>query len=146
MSIESSQVQIIDLFNSLKGEWILHRQITPGGVMSGKAVFLPQDEHSYLYEEEGQLQLDNGVMTDFLRRYIYRLIDDDIHVYYADGLQNGQLFHKLDFQNETFATAEHSCPPDFYVSEYLFADGCFKVTHRVRGPKKDYVSLTDFTR
>ena len=138
----------LEIFNHLQGDWALHRVIKPGGVMQGRAVFNKAGENTYDYQERGQLIVDgNTPALESTRQYTYRLIDGDIQVYYADGPDKGDLFHALSFSGEDKANAEHLCVNDLYVSEYDFRlPHNFQITHRVTGPKKDYVSVTDFKR
>ena len=135
-----------ETFNQLQGAWRFERKITPGGVMRGDAVFNQAGTDAYDYEEQGRWTLDDGTVGEFSKRYSYRVINDDIHVYYADGVDNGKLFHVLEFDGIGQARAEHLCGQDLYVSAYKFTlPEKFQVTHTVQGPKKDYVSVTNFT-
>jgi hypothetical protein len=136
----------MNIFRMLQGAWAFDRQVTPGGAMIGRAVFNQAGVGVYDYDEAGKWALDDGTLGEFSRRYSYRLIDDQIHVYYADGVDNGKLFHVLDVTDERVAQAEHLCGQDLYKSKYEFdLPNNFKITHAVKGPKKDYVSVTHFT-
>lgn len=136
------------MFNQFEGRWQLERGILPGGAMRGEAKFISVSKVEFNYMEQGVLTLDHGdVIHDVTRSYIYKLEDDHIQVFYADGSDDGALFHVLKFENEREAQAEHLCGEDFYRSHYAFdLPDCFTITHEVKGPKKDYVSKTIFTR
>jgi hypothetical protein len=137
----------MNIFRMLQGVWAFDRQVTPGGTMTGRAVFEQAGHSTYDYEEQGSLTLDTGTTHDVARRYSYRLIDNEIHVYYADGVDSGKLFHVLDAADERVAQAEHLCGQDLYKSKYEFdLPYGFKIIHEVKGPKKDYLSETTFMR
>jgi hypothetical protein len=68
----------------------------------------------------------------------------------------GMLFHTLDFASAEAegeaarVSVEHFCSPDTYAGAFALRDTrsharTLRVTWKVRGPKKDYVSTTDYT-
>jgi hypothetical protein len=139
---------VLKVFQALDGMWKIDRIIKPGGVMTGQAEFRPVSKTQYHYTERGRLTTEAGdVIEDVTRAYIYKFEDNTIQIYYADGPDNGALFQTLNFIDESCATAEHLCGQDLYKSEYQFNfPDSFTIKHVVKGPKKDYVSETVFTR
>lgn len=132
----------------LLGIWSFEREISGYGGMSGVATFEPIDGDRSLYEESGELRLDDGQRLHAERRYVYEWLDKGFAVYFHD---TGELFHRVTFadcgEGEWRASANHLCKADSYISEYLFGvDGTFEVRHEVRGPKKDYMILTVYRR
>lgn len=145
------------------GEWHLQREITdfsggPAGRMRGEAVFdlagsLGAGSSADLageaglgnvvLRESGQLRLGTGAAMAAQRSYIWRQAGDQIAVLFADGRD----FHTFDPRLES-PEAHHNCPPDLYDVRYEFAGwpGAWRAIWRVRGPRKDYESRTEFTR
>lgn len=95
--------------------------------------------------------------------------DMTLSIYFVrpDGQTVDYLYQELDFsrysksnlskgQEFVIADAVHPCGADLYTSTYCFVFDNektrkdtlvgFKITHDVRGPKKDYSSVTEFTR
>ena len=142
------RVKTQKLLKDLVGVWTLERTIKPGGVMVGQAEFKPVSDTEYHYIEQGSLTLDHGEeIKDVKRAHIYKLEKDTIQIYYADGPDNGKLFQVLEFTSDTEAQAEHLCRYDLYESAYSFAlPAEFTVRHAVKGPKKDYVSKTKYSK
>lgn len=136
-----------DLFKNLEASWHVDRTIKPGGVMIGQVEFKPASETEYHYTEQGTLTTDaSDVIEDVTRAYTYKFENDTIQIYYADGPDKDRLFQTLEFIEKNKAIAEHLCGDDLYQSEYEFdLPHGFKITHRVTGPKKDYVSVTNFS-
>jgi hypothetical protein len=139
---------LVKVFKNLEGGWQLERVIAPGGVIVGLAEFKPLSKSQYYYKEQGRLTLDDGrLIEDVSRAYDYRLESDVIKIYYADGPDNGKLFQTLEFSGETKAIAEHLCGDDLYKSEYEFyLPESFTIRHQVKGPKKDYISETKYSK
>ena len=146
----------------------------PSGELQGKASFHPrqpsQDKSGkvfdleYLYIESGTFTLANGATMSTRRRYVYRYSeeDDKLSVWFVkpdNDLKVDYLFHDLSFvepkvakeHGALIATGDHLCVKDMYETEYsLPMRGVslrdFKITHTVRGPDKDYVSTTQYSR
>ena len=149
MVVNVKYIQLEDVFQTLQGKWRIDRQIVPGGMFSGDAVFMLVSKTRYDYRERGTLTTDQGdVISDVLRAYSYEMHGDDICVFYADGGDSGKLFHKISLDCHSCAQAEHLCKDDLYISRYDFSEmpKFFTLEHIVTGPKKDYVSKSFFTR
>src|SRR5258708_3648946 len=126
----------------------------------------------YAYLEQGKLSTDGGMSFDAQRRYRYNYSEEDdrIDAYFDDSVDKG-FFHSLRFlatgeeareggmwapwvgeaREGWCAMGEHLCAPDTYVAAYWFHfSGIhlseWRVTYKVKGPNKDYVSYTTFTR
>lgn len=139
---------MIEIFNSLIGNWNIDRVIKPGGVFKGHAVFNEVSGNELLYQELGVLTLDNGeVLTDVQKSYSYKYEDGKISIYFNDGVYKGKLFHQLEFNGKAQASALHECPPDNYKSFYDFISSDeFIIEHKVKGAQKDYFSSSRYTR
>ncbi|MFT6452010.1 MAG: hypothetical protein ACJA06_001498 [Halocynthiibacter sp.] len=140
------------------GPWRLLREITdfsggPMGRMSGTARFDlagPADliegavlAGDVVLRESGTLRLGDGAAMAAQRSYIWRAMGDQIAVLFEDGRD----FHHFE-RGAVRPEAHHDCPPDIYDVRYEFAGwpGAWRAIWRVRGPRKDYESRTDFTR
>lgn len=136
-----------DIFHALEGGWNIQREIKPGGRFKGKGVFTFSAANELSYHEQGQMMLESGEVLDAGRQFTYRLENERIAVYYADGPDAGALFHTLTFESERRARGENLCKEDFYAAEYVFElPEKFTLTYTVNGPKKDYTSESVFTR
>jgi len=134
-------------FDLLKGRWYIARTLTPGGVFKGDAFFNEVNAGVLTYEEQGTLILDDGTILNPSKRYQWREEEGNIALYFDDGVTKGTRFHTLNFIDKNRAEAEHLCGEDFYQSEYQFNfPDTFTVIHTVKGPSKNYVSLSQFTR
>ncbi|MEM8833121.1 MAG: DUF6314 family protein [Pseudomonadota bacterium] len=138
----------LQIFKSFEGQWRLERQIDPHGHFNGTASFSKIDDVTLLYEETGTLSLEAGeVLDDVSKRYLYKLEGDAIAVYFDDGPNKGNIFHRLNFNDDGIAQAEHVCYPDQYNSTYTIAsEQAFTIEHIVNGPRKDYKILSHYQR
>lgn len=146
----------------------------PSGVVDGVASFHPRaptlDESGqefdleYLYVESGTLTLSNGASMTVRKRYVYRYSEanDELSAWFVkpnNDLEVDYRFHNFCFvppeeaQNSgaCIARADHLCVKDMYWTEYrLPMKGIslhdFETKHTVKGPHKDYVSNTKYTR
>lgn len=162
-------------FRAMHGEWKMHRELKsvlssmPSGTFIGKAQFYPRAPTAndcvgeYLYLEEGEFSTTTGFKMNASRRYAFRYHEntDKITSWFVkeDGLTIDYLFLDLELQpkkrasvaNSWIATSRHPCAPDMYDAMYDWrfekaALGSFKVVYKVKGPQKDYVSTTWYTR
>jgi tRNA A64-2'-O-ribosylphosphate transferase len=163
------------LFSQLSGTWQMQRKITNflqpefAGAIYGSAAFQPRSPTSeeaqleYLYSEAGVFNTTLGVKMDVRRRWIWRVSQRgsiSVHFVKADSESEDYLYHVLAFDapsSETWkdailtARADHPCEADFYKSFYEFhvkAGQLDKIVvkHEVKGPAKDYISKTRYTR
>ncbi|KAF8321340.1 FAD/NAD(P)-binding domain-containing protein, partial [Clavulina sp. PMI_390] len=134
----------------------------------------PQYEYKYL--EQGRLTTDTGMSFDAQRRYRYRYEDEEdrIDAFFDDTSGEGH-FHRIRIRapNDTppvdrgydgtwepwvnesrpgwRGTGRHWCAPDNYTVAYWFSfKGIhleeFRISYKVKGPKKDYISTATYTR
>ncbi|KAK4506949.1 hypothetical protein PRZ48_000682 [Zasmidium cellare] len=146
----------------------------PSGTLEGEASFHPRTptadasglsfDFEYLYIESGVLFLSNGASMPAKRRYVYRYSEqrDELSVWFVkpdSDLEVDYLFHNFAFvapseadkQGACVAKADHLCVEDMYTTEYrLPLSGIslhkFETIHTVRGPSKDYISKTQYSR
>ena len=146
----------------------------PSGTLSGTAAFHPRvptadnsGKHfdlEYLYIESGTLTMTTGYTMTAGRRYVYRYseAEDTLSIWFVkpdNNLEVDYLFHNLEFVKPAearkagalVAKADHLCVEDMYWTDYrLPLKGIalreFEVKHTVKGPDKDYVTTTTYTR
>jgi hypothetical protein len=123
-----------------------------------------------LYEENGKFETNKGFSFDVSRRYIYTYNNtkDTLDIYFAKAVpptsvpvaaasvpyERDYLFVSLSFAatpNGWLGTACHPCGQDLYNSRFLFAfRGVFlssiRIEYTVKGPHKDYLSVTTLNR
>lgn len=127
------------------GAWRLTRRIDDRlagaeGAFTGMAVFEAAGE-GLLYREVGTLTF--GAQSFQAERvYHWRAQGPDIRVDFEDG----RFFHAFD-PSQTAPRAHHFCAPDDYNVSYAFAAWPdWTATWAVKGPRKDYTSVTRYTR
>ncbi len=128
------------------GDWTLSRVIDDALTghqmrMRGKALFEPVSGGLSLLET-GELT-GPGMIRPLAaeRRYLWAEASGLIAVFFEDG----RYFHAFD-PNEPEPCADHACDPDSYSVRYDFTTWPhWSATWTVRGPRKNYVSLTRFS-
>jgi hypothetical protein len=146
----------------------------PSGTLEGVASFHPRFpskdksglnfDFEYLYIESGHLKLSNGASMPAKRRYVYRYSEarDELSVWFVkadDDLEVDYLFHNLTFappaearqEGACVARADHLCVKDMYWTEYRMpltgiSLHSFSNKHTVKGPSKDYIAVTRYSR
>lgn len=126
--------------SDLAGQWHVDRVIRHQGGLDarfyGKAQWVIGTDRAE-YFENGQLQMPDGSSFHAERRYHW---DADLNVFFADG----RFFHAVPAGG---GQTTHFCDPDTYDVTYSFQNWpCFDVKWCVKGPRKDYVSETRYTR
>jgi hypothetical protein len=128
------------------GRWRVDRQIADHRadrqvVFSGNVDFVP-DERGLFCEERGLLNMGQGPLVEALRRYYWRsTLRGRVSVFFEDM----RPFHEFTLTPE--ATAEHICKPDLYKVRYDFSRWPkWQAVWTVTGPRKDYVSTSDYRR
>jgi Family of unknown function (DUF6314) len=129
------------------GIWRLDRAIEDAhggrtGRFTGQARFTPISD-GFEYFEEGEFRLEGTPPLAASRRYLWREAQGGaIDVFFAGG----GFFHRFDALDAR-PSALHDCPPDRYEVRYDFrAWPRWTAEWRVRGPRKDYRSLSAFRR
>ncbi|HUF55610.1 MAG TPA: DUF6314 family protein [Thermohalobaculum sp.] len=126
-----------------EGAWVIRRQIDDRqagerGRLVGRAVLEPSDE-GLEYREEGLLEM-NGRLLQAERRYRWRFeAEGRVRVLFADGSR----FHSF---IPGRPVADHLCGDDRYEVAYAFEEDRWSSRWDVRGPAKDYVLETWYSR
>lgn len=134
-----------DSLSGFAGLWQLTRRIEDrligrSGELSGKARFTP-DGAGLRYDEEGVLHLDGQPPVQAKRSYLWRQGADGIEVWFDDG----RFFHRFDA--EGVSAAQHWCDPDDYQVRYDFsAWPRWQSAWQVKGPRKDYLMVSEYQR
>jgi len=112
------------------------------------------DWNTVLYHEQGIFLLQ-GKEMDVFRKYEYELKENGIlEIYFVELGKRAHLFLSLKFQKEQdgywVATSDHLCIKDLYSATFKIkfdGIGASEViqAYRVRGPSKDYESITVLT-
>jgi hypothetical protein len=137
-----------EVFGRLAGVWHFRRHIIPYATVSGIAALTSSRDGRLFYCEQGRLHLADGQILKATRRYLFEESSAGFTVLFAED--SPRVFHRiaLDEENQIWAgEALHICGADHYQSRYEFlTDGSFVVRHVVRGPAKDYLMTTHYTR
>ncbi|MEM6407291.1 MAG: DUF6314 family protein [Pseudomonadota bacterium] len=136
---------------AFEGAWRLSRviedQLTQTkGTLTGEARFAIREPGMLDYIESGALRLGSQPEMEATRRYIWTQGEGRIVVQFEDGRE----FHDIR-TDRLMPDAEHFCDPDLYHVSYDFTRWSAKKPSwrsmwRVKGPKKDYRMLSDYTR
>jgi hypothetical protein len=126
------------------GRWRIARRIEDtraglAGRLEGLAEFRP-GAGGLTCDERGELRYGTAPPMPATRRTLWRAgAPGRIAVFFDDG----RPFH--DFALGPAAEAAHDCPPDRYLVAYDFSRWpAWQVRWRVAGPRKDYLSITDY--
>lgn len=126
--------------DDFEGCWDLQRIVTPvqGPVAQFKGIAeWRRDARGLLCEEKGHMILDGHPPMHAERRYLWA---PDLCVYFDDD----RFFHQVPAEG---GAADHWCDPDQYTGTYDFsAWPGFRVTWDVKGPRKDYRSVSEYRR
>ncbi len=137
---------LVDGLRAFVGDWRVTRRIDDvragvEGRFTGVASFHPEEEE-LICREQGMLVYAGQPPLEATRLYRWRAEGADrIAVDYADG----RPFHS--FPLDPHAQAEHHCAPDLYRVVYDFsAWPVWRATWTVSGPRKSYVSMSEYRR
>jgi Family of unknown function (DUF6314) len=106
----------------------------------GDAVFMPTNNLALSYKESGTLFLSEAKIP-FQRCFQYDFTTAEVQVFYADGVQNGDLYQQL-YVMEDIAVGKHICMPDTYKNLYHFSPKSFDSMVIVQGSAKEYCLYT----
>ena len=129
------------------GRWRIERRIADAragveGRLEGVADFAA-GEGGLVCTESGLLRYAGAPPMRARRVYLWRA-DGPGRI--AVAFEDGREFHGFALRGEA-AEAEHDCAPDRYRVRYDFSGWPdWRAEWRVRGPRKDYVSVTDYRR
>ncbi|MCB1329702.1 MAG: trigger factor [Maritimibacter sp.] len=134
-----------------EGRWRIARRIEDHwmgttGLFEGVARFTPDGQglngQGLSYHEVGELKLPQEVPLTASRRFLWRGDEDGIEVLYEDGAP----FHRIAGRARV-VQAWHACGQDDYEVSYNFTRWPdWRMIWRVRGPRKDYTSISDYSR
>lgn len=118
-----------------------------------------------LYHEIGEFQLPSNVKMPFSKKYVWQLKkegdqDAKVSVWFTKPGTDAvdYLFHMVDVKtgeegDQVQGNGGHLCIDDFYSTQYNFkVEGdsnrviSWETVHEVRGPKKDQLLTTTFTK
>lgn len=136
------------VFDFLVGAWELSRTISAQAEICGRMSVEAMSAEEAEYRERVEVRTTDGAVFEASMRYTLRRTCKGVDFYFAGG---ETLFQTLCFEADESgclrAEAEHACGGDRYVSVYeLSPDRRFRVRHAVRGPRKRYVSATEFRK
>jgi hypothetical protein len=129
------------------GRWrldraIMDRNLGQTGAFRGTADLRALTEDVLHYAEAGQVQLGDGPIMTATRDYEWRFVDGHVDVTFSDGA----AFHRF-VPSGAAAGTDHPCGSDFYQVAYDFIKWPdWTATWTVSGPRKDYTSVSRYTR
>lgn len=132
--------------SDFEGRWRVARRIEDHwmgttGLFDGVARFVAE-AGGLAYREVGELRLPQEPPMTAQRAYFWRDDGDGIAVSFDDG----RPFHRI-AAGARVVQDWHDCPPDTYDVSYNFTHWPrWRMIWRVQGPRKDYTSITDFSR
>jgi hypothetical protein len=139
------------IFHSLTGSWVLSRTIPHYGAMVGKAIFspIPSEKQLLYYRESGIMTTeDTKTAYEFFKDYLYaHPTGSEIIIYFNETPK--RVYHRLNLNQNAQCKADHQCNLDSYHGWYDFKNitlGRFQIVQQVKGPKKDYIITTQFSR
>jgi hypothetical protein len=139
--------RLLSPFDRLPGKWRITRVIPGHASITGNAHVVLLAATEALYEERVEVALESGKSLTGTRRYLYRRTQDGMDILFAETQQLFQSLQFLPDGNNLVAEASHDCAKDRYCSRYILRGAdCWTVRHTVRGPRKNYVSTTEFLR
>lgn len=154
------------LIYSLVGKWKFHRSISYTDInsndesVSGNVIFSEKEKY-LLYHEDGIYQTSTGASYPIFREYCYiaNSSKNSLDIYFVENHEKGEIFLRFLFhpskqqngQNEGLcweASADHLCLKDLYKGKiFVRFEGVsivyIRMEYNVKGPKKDYVSVTE---
>jgi len=128
------------------GTWQITREITDfrileSGKLVGEATFARADG-GLAYHEKGMLSFAGCAPMVAERRYFWTFTEEDVLVSYDDG----SPFHSFACTGGPKSTP-HLCGEDLYEGTYSFVRfPQWQVTWTVKGPRKNYRSVTQYAR
>jgi cation diffusion facilitator CzcD-associated flavoprotein CzcO len=148
------------VMSALVGKWSFHRTITEKSAAPSKPQTITGEVNFslqgpfwdvVLYREDGTFELPNGNILEVFREYEYVSKNDTLEIYFREDGRRALLFLSLKFEKKKngfwVATSDHLCIKDLYKGTFTVAfDGIsaseVNMTYRVKGPNKDYESVT----
>jgi dimethylaniline monooxygenase (N-oxide forming) len=147
------------VLNALVGKWDFRRTIrhfdAPDQQESVMGVIQYSKSSSLdylLYREDGEFHYAPGKSLTVFREYEYIHKDGNLEIYFVETGKRADMFLSLKFtkqENDLWvATSDHLCIKDLYKGTFeIRLDGIgatqVTITYRVKGPQKDYESVTE---
>lgn len=123
------------------GSWSIFRHFGAQGLAVGQAAFTLLTPSLLAYREDLEVHIP-GFSEAVYQEYLYVFEEGCVYKKFKDN----RLFYRLEVSNAE-ATGAHLCGEDHYQAHYSFlGQNNFTLTYRVKGPRKDYEILTEFTR
>ena len=140
-----------DITQTVTGTIAFSHMLPPTKDAGGEQQTAKQEWNTVLYDENGIFHMGDKDMEVF-RKYEYQYKDNGIlEIYFVEYGKRAHLFLSLKFTEKEdgywVATSDHLCIKDLYSAHFKIAfDGIgakeVTMTYRVRGPQKDYESVT----
>lgn len=147
LSLERCLSIEVDPLRRLEGQWHLHRKISDGSIFHGRAAWLRDGTDLLRYREEGTMRLAGGASFPCYRTYLYRQQPFGFSVFFDERPE--RLFHEVELlagpDGALVGEAPHLCGRDLYETRYELG-ASLTITHRVTGPRKDYVMIGTYAR
>lgn len=116
------------------GHWQLRRRYSTGLRAQGFATITVDGA----YHEQAAMLWPDGQTTAGERRYRIEAAGTKLRLYYADGLNDGELFQSFDLAQPR-GWSQHLCGADCYRSRWhRIGPDSFSLIHLVDGPRKEY--------
>ncbi len=135
-------------FKSLSGSWNLKREISTGEKLIGKADFECISKSAFLLREEGELTLKSGAQIHASRIWYWHLsVNQTLKITYDELRQQEYHLVRLKHVSDKWrGEAQHLCGSDLYSGEYLFCKKGFEIRQTIKGPNKDYMVLSHYSK
>lgn len=134
----------VPLAEYLEARWQLDRTVSTGEVMTGVAMLSASSSSELRYEENVSVTLTGGKKLEGFRSYIYQVNEDGFDICFDESPQ--RLFQHIELEpisNGFEGSCSHLCGGDIYNSKIeILNDKRMRVTHQVKGPKKNYTSIS----
>lgn len=142
-------MNVADTLDFLAGSWHVQRtfydcRVSASGQFDGSAIFAADDsaKDTLRFEEVGEMNWDGYRGTSRRRLHIVRARESGVRMSFLDG----HHFIDLDLRSG-HSFARHGCRDDLYeVTTIATSDAAIEERWRVKGPLKDYVALSTWTR
>jgi hypothetical protein len=145
------------VLNALVGKWdfmrtIRHFDSDRQESVTGVIQYSKPSLDYLLYREDGEFHYAPGKSLTVFREYEYIHKDGNLEIYFVETGKRANLFLSLKFtkqENDLWvATSDHLCIKDLYKGTFeIRLDGIgatqVTITYRVKGPQKDYESVTE---
>ena len=143
---EPSRLAPAEVFAFLLGAWSVEREVSGQASLAGTAHVRTTGGGAAEFCEHLAVRTIHGAAFAGSQRYEMRQTADGFALYFA---RTTTLFQDVRFVHGTglHAEARHHCGQDSYESTYRIGrSGDFILQHTVRGPRKNYSSISIYRR